>query len=102
MEINNYNYTNFLKLIKKPLITEKSILNNKKFNEYIFLVDTLLTKVNLKIILENIFNVEIIKINTLLLPEKIRKVNKKIGKITQYKKVIIRIKNNKKIEHFFN
>jgi large subunit ribosomal protein L23 len=102
MPVNNDNYTNFLKLIKKPLISEKSILNNNKFNEYTLLVDISLTKLDLKIILENIFNIEIIKINTIILPEKLRKVNKKSGKITQYKKVIIRIKNNKKIDNFFN
>lgn len=55
--------------IKYPIITEKSTGLFEK-NQYTFLVDRSLDKNIIKQSIEFLFNVEIVKINTCLLPKK--------------------------------
>jgi ribosomal protein L23 len=69
MEKIKNNLGDLLKLIKYPSLTEKSI-NLYGERQYTFIVDRSLTKVEIKFILENIFNVKIIQINTAILPVK--------------------------------
>jgi large subunit ribosomal protein L23 len=101
MEINNYNYTNFFKFIKYPLISEKSMFIFDKDSKYTLIVDKLLKKYEIKFILEKLFNFKIIKINTIILPVKFKLINKKKGKIKQYKKVYIQLQNKRKLSTFF-
>ena len=66
------NLSNLLNLVKYPSLTEKSI-NLYGNSQYTFIVDRSLTKIEIKFILENIFNVKIIQINTAILPVKKKK-----------------------------
>ncbi len=101
MEINKYNYTNFLKFIKTPLINEKSMFLFNKESKHTLLVNIKLKKDEIKFILEKVFNCQITKINTIILPKKIKTINNKKGTIIQYKKVYIQLKNKKKLENFY-
>jgi large subunit ribosomal protein L23 len=92
------NFGNLLSLIKYPLSTEKAInlYNNR---QYTFIVARELKKLQIKIILEKIFNVKIIAINTSVLPIKNRRVGKSFGKKTTYKKAYITLKEGDTIEN---
>jgi large subunit ribosomal protein L23 len=80
-----------LNFIKYPSLTEKS-MNLYANRQYTFIVDRTLTKSQIKFILENIFKVKIIGINTLIMPKKIKRVGKFLGKCSQYKKAFVTLK----------
>jgi large subunit ribosomal protein L23 len=80
-----------VRLVKFPLITEKSV-NLYENNTYVFIVDKSMTKPEIKYVLEKIFDIKIVKINTALLPIKTKRVGKYRGKKSVYKKTFIRLK----------
>jgi len=86
-------------LIKYPVITEKSCRLIEK-NKYTFDVDKKLTKVQIKKILENLFKINILSVNTHLPPIKKKRLGLKQGYKTRYKRVIITIKSNQQIPIF--
>ena len=88
--------SNLLKRIKYPLITEKAInLYNNRY--YTFIVDRTLTKMEIKFILQKIFQITITDVNTCILPVKTRRVGKFIGKRSRYKKAYIKVKEGQTI-----
>lgn len=101
MEKLTNNLGDLLKLIKYPSLTEKSI-NLYGDRQYTFIVDRTLTKTQIKFIIENIFNVNIIKVNTAILPTKKRRVGKSIGNRSIYKKAFVKLKEGDTINDLFN
>jgi len=88
--------SSLLKKIKYPLITEKAInLYNNRY--YTFIVDRTMTKTEIKYILEKIFQVTITDLNTSILPIKMRRVGKFVGKRARYKKAYIKVKEGQTI-----
>lgn len=79
MENNMLNLGDLLNLVKYPSLTEKSI-NLYGDRQYTFVVDRSLTKIQIKYIIEKIFNVNIIQVNTSNLPVKTKRVGKFVGK----------------------
>ncbi len=84
--------TNLLASIKYPLFTEKSLKLTTKNGQYSFIVRKKLSKIEIKEIIEKLFNVKVSKINTIVLPKKISSKNKVKGYYSQYKKAIIKLK----------
>ena len=101
METTKANIAELLQLIKYPSLTEKAI-NLYGDRQYTFIVDRSLTKTQIKYVIENIFNVNIINISTLMLPPKTRRVGKFLGKRTQYKKAFVKLKTGDTITELFN
>jgi large subunit ribosomal protein L23 len=97
--INNLNKYKNIDLIKYPLITDKTtrLLNN---NQYTFIVDLKISKTDIKEALEFLFNVRIIKVNTLHLSIKKRQVGKFNGAKSQYKKAIVKLAKGYTIKLF--
>lgn len=86
-------------LIKYPVITEKSCLLIEE-NKYTFDVDKNLTKPQIKKILENLFKINIISVNTHLPPIKKKRLGLKQGYKARYKRVIITVQSNQQIPIF--
>ena len=88
-----------IELIKYPVITDKStgLIDN---NQYTFIVDAKATKQQIKTILEFLFNVTIIKVNTCHLPKKKRRVGRFIGMRPHYKKAVVKLMKGQKIDLF--
>lgn len=101
MEYSTNKLIDILPLIKYPLLTEKSYLLLTK-NKYSFIVDRKLTKNELKEFFTTIFQVEVKKINTLLMAPKRKRIGKFTGKRPVYKKVIITLKSGYEIKNIFN
>ena len=76
------------KIIKYPIITDKAIQLIEN-NQYSFIVDRNSAKPTIKLSIENLFNVKVLKINTCRLPRKKKRVGKYIGWKAQYKKAIV-------------
>ena len=101
MEKTIVNLGDLLELIKYPSLTEKSI-NLYGNRQYTFIVDRCLTKTQIKYIIENIFKVNIIQVNTAILPTKTRRVGKFTGKRPLYKKAYVKLKEGDTINDLFN
>lgn len=101
MEKTIFNLSDLLSLIKYPCITEKS-MNLYGKQQYIFIVDRCLTKAQIKFVLEKIFDVTILSVNTATLPEKFRRVGKYIGKRSRFKKAYVKLKEGDNISQLFN
>ena len=107
MENLTRNLGDLLNLIKYPLINEKSLKLSEN-RQYTFVVDKVLTKIEIKYIIEKIFDVNVIKVNTLMLPIKTKKtvLNKGYAKVTgkysRYKKTYVKLKEGDSIADLFN
>lgn len=86
-------------IIKYPLITDKAtrLLEN---NQYSFIVDSYSNKNTIKTSIEYLFEVSVIKINTCQLPRKKRRVGKYIGWKSNYKKAIVTLSEDDRINLF--
>jgi large subunit ribosomal protein L23 len=93
------NSINLIDSIKYPLITDKAtrLLEN---NKYSFLVSKNADKTSIKQAIESFFDVKIIKVNTLNLPRKKRKLGRSSGFRTQFKKAIVTLSEGNKIDIF--
>lgn len=101
MEKLTSNIGDLLKLVKYPSLTEKSI-NLYGIQQYTFVVDRSLSKLQIKYIIEKIFSITVISVNTATLPTKMRRVGKFIGKRPKYKKAYVKLKEGDKITDLFN
>jgi len=89
-------------VIVRPLITERSTQLKEK-GKYSFEVHTDATKKEIKNAVETIFKkekVEVLKVNTINVPGKIRRVGRNLSKAYRWKKAIVTVKPGQKIEFF--
>ena len=101
MDKVTFNLGDLLNLVKYPSLTEKSV-NLYGSRQYTFIVDKVLTKTQIKYIIEKIFNVTITDVNTAMLPVKTRRVGKYIGKRSRYKKAYVKLKEGDTITDLFS
>lgn len=57
-------------IIRRPVITEKSHMIADENNQYVFEVDMRANKIQIKEAVEVIFDVDVIKVNTMVMPTK--------------------------------
>jgi large subunit ribosomal protein L23 len=95
------NESELISLLKTPVITEKSV-NLAENQQYTFLVDKSLTKNDIHRVIEKLFDVQVLKVNTLIVPVKTKRVGKFRGKITRYKKAYVRLKKGYMISNLFD
>jgi large subunit ribosomal protein L23 len=85
-------------IIKRPLLTEKSaVLSDAGKQSYIFEVRLDSTKQEVKEAVENIFNVQVESINTVIVSGKVKRVGRTIGKRSTWKKAYITLKEGHQI-----
>ena len=77
-------------IIKYPIITDKTTKLIEE-NQYCFAVTYQASKKDIKQAIENVFNVSVIKINTLTIKNKKKRLGKFIGKKAKYKKAIVKL-----------
>ena len=87
-------------IIKGPIITEKSndLLENE--NKYTFKVALEANKVEIKQAIEAIYNVKVVDIATIRVLPKRRRVGKYEGYRPAYKKAIVKLAKDEKIDAF--
>ena len=107
MENLTRNLGDLLGLIKYPLVNEKSV-NLYGNRQYTFIVDKSLTKLEIKYIIEKIFDVKVINVNSCMLPRRTKKTiinkgyGKAIGTYSRYKKAFVKLKEGDSIYNLFN
>ena len=75
-------------IIKYPIVTDKAtrLLEN---NQYSFIVNPKSNKLAIKLAIEDIFDVTVLKINTCNMPRKKKRMGKYVGWKPQFKKAIV-------------
>lgn len=86
-------------LILKPIITEKGTIQ-MELGKYVFDVLPKATKPDIRAAIESLFDVTVVKVNTLKLPRKKRRVGKFVGYKAQYKRAIVTLKEGDSIALF--
>ena len=84
-------------IIKALLRTEKSTIQEPE-RKYLFLVDKGAEKIEIRKAIQEIYKVKVTKINTLILPGKLRRVRYQLGRTPDYKKAIVTLAEGQKIE----
>jgi large subunit ribosomal protein L23 len=86
-------------IIIKPIITEKST-NDAAFGKYTFAVDVNATKTEVRKACEQLFDVKVIKVNTVNYDGKNKRMGVHQGKTAAWKKAIVTIDQDPKSESF--
>jgi len=86
-------------ILKKPVITEKSV-SLIGDNKYTFLVDKKANKTEIKQAVEKLFNVVVVKVNTMNVKGKPRRVRYQVGRTPDVKKAVVTLAEGNKIEIF--
>ena len=85
-------------ILKKPLLTEKSLVQRDEHNRYGFIVAKNASKGEIKTAVEKIFNVTVVKINTISVTGKTHRMGRFEGKRPDYKKAFVTLKEGDKID----
>ncbi|MDR0392462.1 MAG: 50S ribosomal protein L23 [Planctomycetaceae bacterium] len=95
-----------MNVILKPIVTEKMTTISEKFNRYAFVVERKADKIQIKKAIEELYGVEVEKVNTLIQRGKDASRYTKSGLIkgqkNSFKKAIVQLKDGHTIDFFSN
>ena len=80
-------------IILAPVVTEKSSEGIQE-GKYTFKVNKKATKVDIKNAVEKLFEVKVLKVNTITVKGKEKRVGRNVGKTSDWKKAIVTIDTN--------
>jgi large subunit ribosomal protein L23 len=89
------------RIIRRPVITEKSTVLKDKFREVCFEVARDANKSEIKKAVEHLFKVKVESVRTQLRPGKERRVGRHSGHTGDWKKAIVRLKAGEKMISYF-
>ena len=88
-------------IIIKPLLSEKSYAGIKD-KKYSFIVAKSANKTQIKLAIEEIFDVKVEKVNTAIVHGKLKRQGKYQGYTPDYKKAIVKLKADSKTIAFYD
>lgn len=88
------------KILKGPVITEKSTAQRAESNKVAFWVNLQANKNDIAEAVEKAFNVKVLDVNTMKVAGKIKRAGRKISKRPTRKKAYITLKQGEKISLF--
>lgn len=93
-------------IIIKPIVTEKMTELGEKLNRYGFQVERTANKVEIKKAVEEMYNVTVVDVNTIIVAPKLKQRYTKSGiisgKSSSYKKAIVTVKEGESIDFYSN
>ncbi len=92
--------TNVYEILRRPLITEKSNLQSA-LRQYAFEVKREATKRQIKEAVETLFDVDVVKVNTLVTPAKRgHRLRRVVVRTSEYKKALVTLAEGQTINVF--
>lgn len=95
-----------MSVLFKPVITEKMTVKGDKLNQYGFIVDKKANKIQIKTAVEDLYNVQVVSVNTMNYSGKSRmrytKAGILSGRTKAYKKAIVTLADGETIDFFSN
>lgn len=92
--------SNAKEIIIRPLVTEKTMVMNETDNKVTFEVAKGANKTQVKIAIEEIFNVKVDAVNILNVRPKKKRVGKYVGMTKGYRKAIVKVAKGQEIKIF--
>jgi large subunit ribosomal protein L23 len=87
-------------IVRKALITEKGTVMRETRNQYHFEVARDANKIEIKRAIESIFAVKVDEVRTMQVRGKVKRQGRWLGKRSDWKKAIVTLKPDQKIELF--
>jgi len=84
-------------IVKGMIRTEKGSAM-QTLNKYIFWIDRLANKIEVKKAIEDIYKVKVDSVNTIMMRGKLKRVRYAIGKTSDWKKAVVTLKDGNKID----
>lgn len=92
---------NIYQVLKRPILTEKSDLQRDE-NQYVFEVSRQANKLQIKEAVETIFDVRVVKVNTMVVKPKRRRLGRKIIQTRPvWKRAVVTLAPGERIQEFF-
>ncbi|MFQ5514721.1 MAG: 50S ribosomal protein L23 [Myxococcota bacterium] len=91
---------NLRRIIRKPLITEKSTIERETQNIVTFAVEPSANKHEIKSAVESLFDVKVLDVRTARMQGKKRRVGRHMGRKPAWKKARVRLREGDSIEFF--
>ena len=95
--------TSVYDILRRPVITEKSSHQNGALNQVVFEVARNATKTQIKDAVEQVFDVKVVKVNTMVMPAKRTQrlaTRKQSNRRRMYKKAIVTLAEGQSIDVF--
>ena len=91
-------------ILIKPVISEKADQLSEKLGKYTFVVNKNANKIEIKKAVSELYNVEVAKVNTMVMPSKPRSRNTKAGiirgSVSAFKKAVVTLEEGETINFF--
>lgn len=91
-------------ILIKPVITEKADALTEKLGQYSFVVNKNANKIEIKKAVSKLYNVEVVAVNTMIMPGKTKSRNTRRGvikgRVSSYKKAIVTLGAGETINFF--
>jgi large subunit ribosomal protein L23 len=87
-------------IIRRPLVTEKSNIGREESNLVTLAVDPRANKHQIKRAVEELFEVDVVRVRTIRMPRKTRRVGKYEGRKPEWKKALVELAEGQSIEFF--
>ncbi|MEK7328091.1 MAG: 50S ribosomal protein L23 [Chloroflexota bacterium] len=93
--------TNVYEILRRPLITEKSNYQSTSLRQYAFEVSRAATKRQIREAVETLFDVDVVKVNTITSPAKRgRRLRRVVVRSSAYKKALVTLAQGQTIDVF--
>lgn len=87
-------------VLKKPVLTEKSLTLQSDENKYTFDVDVKANKTEVKQAVEAMFGVKVVSVNIMNVKPKKKRMGKYEGKTNRRRKAIVKLAEGEEINYF--
>jgi large subunit ribosomal protein L23 len=88
------------RILKRPLVTEKSTKQKERSNQIVFEVDRCANKIMVRHAVESIFKAKVHSIKMMNVKGKERRIGRNTGRRADWKKAIVRLEPGENIEFF--
>ena len=88
------------KIIRRPLVTEKSTRQKDEGGQYVFEVHRDANKIEIQSAIERLFKVKVLQVRTSNVMGKIKRLGRRYGKRPDWKKAIVTLKEGDRIDFF--
>lgn len=85
-------------VIKRPLLTEKSMGLQEGQHTYCFEVNLAANKIEIKTAVEKMFGVKVVDVRTTILPGKVKRFGRSVGKRANWKKAYVKLDAESKLD----
>ncbi len=92
---------NVYEVVKRPITTEKSGILSDYYDQYTFEVDRRANKHQIKEAIETIFEVDVVSVNTMIMPSKRGRFGRRrVVRKPAWKKAVVRLAPGQEIQFF--